>query len=79
MKVVQTEISETEHAVLAEYAKLHKTTIKEVVREAVRKLALNDIVDPGSSVFKMFPLTRKKARHEDASERHDAYLYGRDR
>jgi hypothetical protein len=79
MKVVQTEVSDTEHALLAEYAKAHKTTIKEAVREAIRKLTLRDQVDPGSPIFTMFPLTRKKGRHEDASERHDFYLYGWDK
>lgn len=79
MKVVQTQISDTEYAVLAEYARSHKTTIKDAVRAAIRKLTLRDQVDPESPIFKMFPLTRKKGQHDDASERHDAYLYGRDK
>lgn len=79
VKVVQTQISDTEYAVLSEYAKSRKTTIKEAVREAIRRLTLRDEVDPESRIFKMFPLTRKKGQHEDASERHDFYLYGRDR
>jgi len=78
MKVVQTQVSDTEYAVLAEYARSHKKTIKDAVREAIRELTLNDEVDPESPIFKMFPLTRKRGRHEDASERHDFYLYGRD-
>ncbi len=79
MKVVQTQVNETEYGLLAAYAKARKTTIKDAVREAIRKLTLADSVDPSDPVFTMFPLTRKKARHSDAAERHDAYLYGGDR
>ena len=79
MKVVQTQVSETEYAILEAYAKSHDKTIKEAVREAIRKLTLNDSVDPDDPIFKMFPLTRKKAKHSDASERHDSYLYGWDK
>jgi hypothetical protein len=79
MKVVQTQVSETEYAILEAYAKSHEKTIKETVREAIRKLTLNDSVDPDDPIFKMFPLTRKKGKHPDASERHDLYLYGWDK
>jgi len=79
MKVVQTQVNETEYGLLAAYAKARKTTIKDAVREAIRKLTLPDVVDPSDPVFAMFPLTRKKAKHADAAERHDAYLYGRER
>ena len=78
MKVVKTWVSDTEYAVLAEYARSRKTTIKDAVREAIRKLTLKEEVDPESPIFKLFPLTKKKGRHDDASERHDFYLYGRD-
>lgn len=78
MKIVQTQISDTEYALLAAYAKSHKTTIKEAVREAIRKLALKDEVDSENPISKLFPLTHKKGQHADASERHDFYLYGWD-
>ena len=79
MKVVRTQVSETEYAVLETYARSHDKTIKEAVRETIRKLILNDSVDPDDPIFKMFPLTRKKGEHSDASERHDFYLYGWDK
>ncbi len=76
MKVVQTEVSETEYTLLAGYAKTHKTTIKEAVREAIRKLAFRDEVDPNDPIFKAFPLAKKRGRITDASEKSDYYLYG---
>lgn len=76
MKVVQTEVSDTEHALPAEYARAHKTTIKAVVRQAIRRLAIKDEVDPKDPIFTAFPVARKKGRHPDASERVDFYLYG---
>jgi hypothetical protein len=79
MKVVRTPVSETEYALLEAYARAHNATIKETVREAIRKLALRDVVDSESPIFKIFPLTRKKGKVADASERHDFYLCGWDR
>ncbi len=78
MRVVQTELSETEHALLEAYVKERGTTIKEAVREAVRRLTLPDRVDPEDPVFRAFPLTHKKARITDGSENLDRYLYRRD-
>ncbi len=78
MRVVQTEVTETEHALLEAYVKERGTTIKEVLREAVRRLALPDRVDPADPVFHAFPLTRRKARITDGSEKLDRYLYRRD-
>ncbi len=76
MKVVQTEVSETEYSLLATYARTHKTTIKGAVREAIKKIALRDEIDPNDPIFKAFPLAKKRARIIDASERSDYYLYG---
>ena len=76
MKVVQSRLSRTEYAVLAGYARSRKTTIEDAMKEAIRKFTLKEDVDPERPIFKIFPLTRKKSRHEDASERHDVYLYG---
>jgi hypothetical protein len=64
--------------VLAEYARSRKTTIKDAMKEAIRMLTLKEDVDPESPIFRRFPLTRKKGRHGDASERPDVYLYGKD-
>ena len=79
MKVVQTQLFETEYSLLEAYTRAHHTTIKETVREAIRKLTLRDDVDPDSPISKIFPLTRKKGKVTDASEKHDFYLYGRDK
>ncbi len=78
MRVVQTELSETEHALLEAYVKARGTTIKEAVRAAIRRLTLPEAVDPSDPVFHAFPLTRKASRITDGSENLDRYLYGRD-
>ena len=75
-KVVQTELSESEYALLAAYAKAHGETLKESLRTAVRQLTSKGGVNPDDPLFKMFPLTKKPAKIRDASRRHDAYLYG---
>jgi len=78
MKVVQTQIPETEYALLVAYAKAHGTTIKDAVRAAIRALTLRDTIDPKDPLFQAFPLSRAKPRMTDASERVDHYLYGRE-
>ncbi len=40
MRVVQTELTETEHALLEAYVRARRTTIKEAVREAIRTLTV---------------------------------------
>jgi hypothetical protein len=79
MKVVQTQVSDTEYSLLTAYARSRKTTIKEAVREAIRRVTLRDEVDPDDPLFRAFPVTKKKGRHADASQRHDVYLYGGER
>ena len=79
MKVVQTQVTETEYALLAAYARSRKTTIKDAMRDAIRAVAMRDSVDPDDPLFQAFPVTKRKGRHADASERHDAYLYGWER
>ena len=76
MRIVQTELTETEHALLEAYVRARRTTIKEAVREAVRTLTVRDQVDPDDPIFKMFPLTRAKGKLKNLSEEHDQYLYG---
>jgi len=46
MKVVQTQVTETEYALLAAYARSRKTTIKDAMRDAIRAVAMRDSVDP---------------------------------
>lgn len=79
MKVVQTQVSDTEHALLAEYARAHKVTIKTAVRRAIRRLAVKGKVDPNDPIFTAFPVARKKGKHPDASERVDFYLHQREK
>lgn len=76
MRVVQTELSEAEHGLLEAYVKSRGTTIKEAVREAVRKMTLRDQVDPEDPVFRAFPLTKKPGKLRNAAEEHDRHLYG---
>jgi len=78
MRIVQTELSETEHTLLEAYVKVRGTTIKEAVRAAIRRMTLPDRVDPDDPIFRAFPLTRKKGRITDGSENLDRHLYGRD-
>ncbi len=76
MKVVQTQLSDTEYSLLATYARARKTTIKEALREAICRLTLRDEVDPKDPIFTSFPVAKRRGRHPDASERVDYYLYG---
>ena len=79
MRIVRTEVSETEYALLEAYAKSHKMATEEAIRRAIRNLTLPDTVDPKAPIFQAFPVTRKKGRYSDASDRHDFYLYGWDK
>ncbi len=76
MRIVQTELTETEHYLLEAYVKVHNTTIKEAVRQAIRDLTLRDRVDPDDPVFKIFPLARGKGKLKNLSDDHDRHLYG---
>ncbi len=79
VKVVQTQLSETEYKLLAAYAAARKKAINDVAREAIRQTILRDEVDPSDPIFRALPLTRKKGRITDGSESVDYYLYGPDR
>ncbi|OGS50329.1 MAG: hypothetical protein A3K65_08110 [Euryarchaeota archaeon RBG_16_68_12] len=76
MRVVQTELTETEHALLEAYVRARKTTIKDAVREAIRKLTVRDEVDPDDPIFRIFPLVKGKGKLRNLSEGHDRHLYG---
>src|SRR5437867_2168113 len=76
MRIVQTVLTEREHALLEAYVRARGTTIREALRDAIRKLIRRDPVDPADPVFKMFPLTRAKGNLKNLSEEHDRYLYG---
>ncbi len=79
MKVVQTELSEREYALLAAYARRRSESIKNVVREAIRRLVRSEEVDRRDPIFKMGSLVNRTGKTEDLSDRHDQYLYAWDR
>ena len=76
MKVVQTVLSDSEHKLLEEYATRNSKTIKEVVKEAIRRTVVENKVSPRDSLFVESPASKKTGRSDDASARHDSYLYG---
>ncbi len=75
MKVAQTRLSESEYDLLVEYARKRKSTLKDVIREAVRSLILSDKVSPEDPLFVEPPSTSRSARRERTSEVHDKILY----
>lgn len=75
MKVVQTTLSDSEHRLLESYAARKSKTIKEAVREAIRKIVIEDRVLPDDSLFGE-PPSGKTGKSDDASVKHDFYLYG---
>ncbi len=75
MRVIQTELTEPEHALLARYARDKGKTIKEVVRELVRGLVLSDRVRADDPVFSEPPVGKRRGK-ESTSTDHDRLLYG---
>ena len=76
MRVIQTELSEPEHALLARYARDKGKTIKEIVRELVRGLVLSDRVRSSDPVFSEPPVGAKRGVRDTTSTDHDKILYG---
>ncbi len=76
MKVAQTELSETEHKMLLEYAKKEKLTLKEVLREGALRIALRDEVHRDDPIFVEEPAAKATGKKERTSVEHDKYLYG---
>jgi hypothetical protein len=76
MKVVQTTLTETEHRLLEEFARKNSKSIKEVVKEAIRKTIIEDKVDPKDPLFTDPPSSKRTGKKDDASSKHDSYLYG---
>jgi len=72
MKVVQTVLSDEEHALLAARAREVNKTMKELVRNIIRSYVLGEQIEPDDSFFKL----RFKDEHgERGSEEHDRVLY----
>jgi hypothetical protein len=73
MKVIQTEVSETEYKIIENYVKKRKISIRKLIKEAVMDRILGNqisdddtlFVDPGDIMG-----------FEDGSANHDKYLTG---
>lgn len=76
MKIVQTSLSDSEHKLLQEYAIRNSKTIKQVVKEAIRMAVIDDEVSRDDPIFSEAPSAKKTGRSDDASIKHDSYLYG---
>jgi hypothetical protein len=76
MRVIQTELSEPEHTLLARYARNNGKTIKEVVRELVRGLVFADRVRASDPIFSKPPVGSKRGLKDTTSADHDKVLYG---
>ncbi len=68
-------MSDAEHKLLEEYARVNSKTIKEVLRLAVRK-ALEEEVNPSDPVFVSPPSSKRTGKKDYGSVEHDRYLYG---
>ena len=76
MKVVQTELNETEYKLLVDYAEKRGRTIKEALREATLKLIISDEVHPDDPLFTEPPSVKGTGKNERTSSDHDKMLYG---
>jgi len=76
MKVVQTELNESEYRLLADYAKKKGRTIKEALREATLNLVISDSVNPDDPLFAEPPLVKGTGKKERISAEHNLFLYG---
>lgn len=75
MKVVQTTLSEAEHRLLEEYARKNSKTIKEVLRQAIRKTVEED-VNPQDPIFTRSASSSLTGKKDRGSVDHDRFLYG---
>ena len=76
MKVVQTNLNETEYTMLEQYARRNSMTIKDVTREAIRKLVTEGVVHADDPLFSEPPVSKGTGRKDRASIEHDRHLYG---
>ncbi len=79
MKNVQTVLTDSEHKMLEDYAERNSKTIKEVVKEAIRRTVIEDRALPDDPIFVESPSAKKTGKRDDASVKHDLYLYGSSR
>jgi hypothetical protein len=73
MKVIQSEVSETEYKIIENYVKTRKISIRKLIKEAVlEKIMGNEI----SSDDSLFDDPGEIIGFEDGSVNHDKYLSG---
>ena len=75
MKLVQTQVPESEYQLLKGRAEREGKPMKAVIREALRAHLIPDTVNSQDPVFHIFPLQRRKGRIHRLSEEHDEILY----
>ncbi len=73
MKVVRTEVSSEEHALLVQRAKESQKSLKELLRAIIRSYLSSEGVDADNPFF---ALKFKGEKGERGSVDHDATLYG---
>lgn len=73
MKVVQTEVNETEHQLLREISEEKNIPIKELVKRAIYRYINRVKIDADDPLFSS-PSAKEGATN--GSEKHDKYLYG---
>jgi len=61
---------------LEAYAKRQSRSIKEVVREAILNLVLEDKAYADDPIFREPPASKTTGKKEETSLAHDRYLYG---
>jgi hypothetical protein len=76
MTVVQTLLPEFEHELLRKRARAEHRPIQDVVREAIRRHVIAEMVDPNEPTFRTFPHGRPTRGRDRTSERVDEVLDG---
>jgi hypothetical protein len=77
LKVVRTELNQTEYQLLAGYAQGHKLTVKEALRMAAQKLVLDDKFYPNDPIIKNIERASKPGRKTQWSVDHGKILYSK--
>jgi len=73
MKVIQTEVTETEFKIIENYVKNQKISIRKLIKEAVMEKIMGTEISSDDSLFND---PGEVMGFEDGSENHDKYLSG---
>lgn len=76
MTLVQAQIPESEYRLLKQRAEAAGEPMKEVVRKALHAYLAEEVTDPTSQIFRMFPLGASGRKGHDSARKHDDELYG---